>query len=57
MTPTFTHIASVVAGLAIIVTGFTVAPRSHGGLLTGMVAAIALGVAAALLIAAVRSFG
>ena len=54
MTSTFTHIAAVVAGLAIFVTGFTVSRR---GLLTGLVAAVAFGVAAALLITAVRSFG
>jgi hypothetical protein len=54
MTSTFSHIAAVVAGLAIFVTGFTVSRR---GLLTGLVAAVAFGVAAALLITAVRSFG
>jgi hypothetical protein len=54
MTSTFTHIAAVVAGLAIFVTGFTV---SRKGLLRGMVAAVAFGVAAALLITAVRSLG
>ena len=54
MTSTFTHIAAVVAGLAIFVTGFTVSPR---GLLKGLIPALALGVAAALLITAVRSLG
>jgi hypothetical protein len=54
MTSTFTHLAAVVAGLAIIATAFTVSRR---GLLTGMVAAVASGVAAALLITAVRGFG
>ena len=52
MTSTFSCIAAVVAGLAIIVTGFTV---SRTGLLKGLVPALALGVAAALLITAVRS--
>jgi hypothetical protein len=54
MTSTFSHIAAVVAGLAILVTGFTVSRR---GLLRGLVAALAFGVAAALLITAVRSLG
>jgi hypothetical protein len=54
MTSTFTHITAVVAGLAIVATGFTVSRR---GLLNGMVAAVAFGVAAALLITAVRSLG
>jgi hypothetical protein len=58
MTSTFSHIAAVViavlAGLAIVATGFTVMPRS---LLKGTAAAVALGVVAALFITAVRSFG
>jgi hypothetical protein len=54
MPSTFTHIAAVVAGLAIIATAFTVMPRS---LLKGTAAAIALGVVAALLITAVRAYG
>jgi hypothetical protein len=54
MTSTVTHIAAVAAGLAIIVTGFTVSRR---GLLRGVVAAVAFGVAAALLITAVRGLG
>jgi hypothetical protein len=54
MTATFTHVAAVVAGLAIIVTSFTVSRR---GLLPGLAAAVAFGIAAALLITAVRSFG
>jgi hypothetical protein len=54
MTSTFTHIAAVAAGLAIIVRGFTVSRR---GLLQGLAAAVAFGVAAALLITAVRSLG
>jgi hypothetical protein len=54
MTSSFTHVAAVVAGLAIIVTGFTVSRR---GLLPGLVAAIAFGVTAALLITAVRHLG
>jgi hypothetical protein len=55
MTATFTQIAPVVAGLAIIATAFTVMPRSS--LLKGTAAAVALGIVAALLIMAVRSFG
>jgi hypothetical protein len=54
MTSTFTHIAAVVAGLAIVATAFTVMPRS---LVKGTAAAVALGVAAALLITAVRAYG
>jgi hypothetical protein len=54
MDSTFTHIAAVLAGLAIVATAFTVMPRS---LLKGMAAAVAFGVLAALLITAVRSFG
>jgi hypothetical protein len=51
---TFTHVAAVAAGLAIVATSFTV---SRSGLLRGMVAAVAFGVAAALLRTAVRSLG
>ena len=54
MLPTLTHIGAVAAGVAILVTGFTVTPR---GLLRGLVAAVAFGVAAALLITAIRSLG
>jgi hypothetical protein len=54
MTSTLAHIAAVVAGLAIFVTWFTVSLR---GLLTGLVAAVAFGSAAALLITAARSLG
>ncbi len=54
MTSTLTHVAAVVAGLAIVATAFTVMPRS---LLKGTLAAVVLGVVAALLITAVRSFG
>jgi hypothetical protein len=54
MASTFSHVAAVMAGLAIFVTGFTVSRR---GLLPGLAAAVAFGVAAALLITAVRSFG
>jgi hypothetical protein len=54
MASTFTDIAAGTAGLAIIVTGFTVSRR---GLLPGLAAAVAFGVVAALLITAVRSFG
>ena len=55
MTSTLAHIAAVVAGLAIFVTWFTV--FSLRGLLTGLVAAVAFGGAAALLITAARSLG
>jgi hypothetical protein len=55
MTSTFTHIAAVVAGLAIVATALTVMPRRS--LLKGTAAAVAFGVVAALLITAVRSFG
>jgi hypothetical protein len=51
---TFTYIAAVAAGLAIVAPTFTV---SRTGLLKGLVAAVAFGVAAALLITAIRSFG
>jgi hypothetical protein len=54
MSSTFTHIAAVAAGLAIVAAGLTVSAR---GLLKGLAAAVALGVVAALLIAAVRSLG
>jgi hypothetical protein len=54
MTSPLTHIAAVMTGLAIIVTGFTVSRRR---LLPGLAAAVAFGVTAALLITAVRSFG
>jgi hypothetical protein len=54
MTSIFTHIAAVVAGLAIVATTLTVMPHS---LLKGTTATVALGVVAALLIMAVRSFG
>ena len=53
MMPTFTHIAAVVAGFAIVATAFT---RSRKGLFPGLAAAVVLGVAAALLIAAARTF-
>jgi VIT1/CCC1 family predicted Fe2+/Mn2+ transporter len=57
MTLTFTHIAAVVAGLAIVATGFTVAPVVRNNLLKSMVLAIALAVTAAVLITAARQFG
>ena len=58
MTPTVSHLAAVMAGLAIVASGFTVAPnRTHNGLLKGVALAVALAVTAALLIAAVRQFG
>ena len=54
MTATWAHIAAVAAGLAIFVTWFTITLR---GLLMGLVAAVAAGGAAALLITAARSLG
>jgi len=54
MASTLTHIAAVVAGLAICATAFTVRPNR--GYLGGAVIAIALGIAAAFLITAARSF-
>jgi hypothetical protein len=54
MTSTFTHIAAVVGGLAICATALTVTRK---GLMPGLAAAVVFGVAAALLITAVRSFG
>jgi hypothetical protein len=54
MASTLTHVAAVAAGLAIIATTFTV---SRTGLLKSLVAAVGFGVAAALLITAVRGFG
>jgi hypothetical protein len=53
MTLTFTHMAAVVAGLAIVACAFTV---SHRGLLPGLLTAVVLGIIAALLITAVRNF-
>jgi hypothetical protein len=55
MTSTLTHIAAAVAGLAILVSWFIVV--SSRGLLTGLVASVAIGGAAALLITAARSLG
>jgi hypothetical protein len=57
MTSTFTHIAPVVAGFLAMVAigGLTNSPRI--GLLKNLAAAVAVGVVAALLIAAARSFG
>ena len=56
MTPTVAHVA--VAGLAIVATSLTVAPRTtSNGLLKGTALAVALAVTAALLITAVRAFG
>jgi hypothetical protein len=55
MTSTLTHIAAVVACLAILVSWLTVV--SSRGLLTGLVASLAFGAAAALLLTAARSLG
>lgn len=54
MATTLTHTAAAVAGLAIVASAFTV---SRKRLLPGFAAAVVLGVAAALLIAAARAFG
>jgi VIT1/CCC1 family predicted Fe2+/Mn2+ transporter len=54
---TLTHVAAVVAGLAIVATGFTVAPVVRNNLLKSMALAIALAVTAAVLITAARQFG
>jgi hypothetical protein len=54
MTSTLTHVAAVMAGLAIVATALTVGRR---GLLPGLLAAVALGIAAAVLITAARAFG
>ena len=51
---TLTHIAAVVAGLAIVASAFTV---SRKGLFPGLAAAVVLGVVAALLLTAARAFG
>ena len=55
MTATLTHIAVAVAGLAIFVSWFTVI--SSRGLLMRLVASVAFGGVAALLITAARSLG
>ena len=54
MTTILTHTAAVVAGLALVATTFT---ATRKGLLPGMVAAVVLAVAAALLITAARALG
>ncbi len=51
---TLTHVAAVVAGLAIIASPFMI---SRKGLFPGLAAAVALAVAAALLITVARAFG
>lgn len=53
---TFTYAAAAAAGLALLATAFIV-PTSGQGLLKGVLAAVALAVAAALLLAAARQFG
>jgi hypothetical protein len=53
MDVTFAKIAAVMAGLAIIATGFTVRPRR--GLLKGVTVAVAAALAGALLIMLARS--
>jgi hypothetical protein len=51
---TLTHAAAAAAGLALFGTWFAVSPK---GLLKGLVPAVALAVAAALLITVARSLG
>jgi hypothetical protein len=56
MTSTLTHVVAVVAGFAIFATwGSSFTP--HIGLVRKLVIAVAFGLAAALLITAVRTFG
>ena len=58
MSSTVIHIAAVMAGLALVATGFVVFPRSGmKGLAKGLSVAISLAVVAAVLITAARSFG
>jgi hypothetical protein len=54
MMPTLTHIAAVVAGLAIVASAFAV---SRKGLFPGLIAGVTLCIIAALLITAARAFG
>jgi hypothetical protein len=56
MTSTMTHVAAVVAGLAIVATAF-ILPSTGRGLLKSVVVAVILAVTAALLITAARSLG
>ena len=51
MTITFTHLAAAVAGLAIIASPLMI---SRKGLLPGLIAAVAFGIVAAVLITVVR---
>jgi hypothetical protein len=57
MTSTFSHMAAVVAGFLAVVTiwGLPISPRR--GLLKNLLAAVAVGVAAALLLTAARANG
>ena len=58
MAATAAHVAAVMAGLAIVAAGFTVAPsNTKNGLLKGTALAVALAVTAALLMTAIRQFG
>jgi hypothetical protein len=58
MPSTVFQIASVVAGLALLATGFIVFPRGGmKGLAKGLAVTVSLAVIAAFLITAVRSFG
>jgi hypothetical protein len=58
MTMTLTHIAAVVAGLAIVAACFVTFPREGmKGLAKGVGVTVSLAIVAAILITAVRSFG
>jgi len=54
MSHTLSHIASVVAGVALLTTGFVVFPRNYTKSLT---VAVSLAVLAAVLITAIRNYG
>jgi hypothetical protein len=58
MAPMLSHAAAVVAGLAITVTVFFAAPAvANNSLLKGTAFGVALAVAAALVLTAIRQFG
>lgn len=58
MSHTLSQIASVVAGVALLTTGFVVFPENYTkGLAKGMAVSVSLAVLAAVLMTAVRNFG
>ena len=58
MSSTLSQIASVVAGLALLTTGFIVFPENYGrSLAKGLAVSISLAVLAAVLIAVARNLG